>query len=136
MTMMKEALILAGLGQVALALGSLALPRMLDLATEARRLRPLVRELFWTHAGYILVTNACFGLLSALAPELLLSEAPLARIVAAYIAIYWGVRLTIQFVYFDRRNAPRGAFYRWAERGLVSLFAYLTAVYGWLALGL
>lgn len=133
---MKQALIAAGLGQLVLALGSLALPRMLGLKAEANRLRPLVRELFWTHAGYILVTNACLGLLSALGPELLLTPTPLGRIVCGYIAVYWGIRLAIQFTYFDRKAAPQGAFYRWAEVGLVSLFIYLTAVYGWLALGL
>ena len=132
---MKQALIIAGLGQLALALGSLGLPRMLGLRDQASRLRPLVRELFWTHAGYILVINACFGLLSAFGADLLLTGAPLARIVSGFIGVYWAARLAIQFAYFDRRSAPQGAFYRWAERGLVSLFVYLTAVYGWLGFG-
>jgi hypothetical protein len=126
-------LILAGLGQLALALGSLALPRVLRWSEDTAKLQPLTRQVFWTYAAYIWVTNVAFGALSVLAPAWLLSGTPLARAVASYIAVYWGARLLVQFFYFDRTAAPPGTFYRVAEGALVGLFLYLTAVFGFVA---
>ena len=48
-----------------------------------------------------------------------LDRSPLARAVSGYIAAYWGARLLVQFFYFDRSEAPPGAFYKLAEVGLV-----------------
>jgi hypothetical protein len=130
---MKILLILAGLGQLALALGSLALPRILRWGDDTAKLRPLTRQVFWTYAAYIWVTNLCFGVVSTLAPEWLLDRSPLARVVAGYITAYWGARVLVQFFYFDRSDAPPGAFYKLAEVALVGLFIYLTAIYGYAA---
>ena len=126
-------LILAGLGQLALAVGSLALPRILRWGDDTAKLRPLTRQVFWTYAAYIWVTNICFGVVSTFAPELLLDRSPLARAVTGYIAVYWGSRLLVQFFYFDRSEAPPGAIYKVGEVGLVGLFIYLTAIYGYVA---
>jgi hypothetical protein len=124
-------MVAAGLGQLGLAIGSLALPRMLRWADDTARLRPLTRQVFWTYAAYIWTTNVGFGLLSTFAPGLLLDRSPLARLVCAYITAYWGARLVLQFVYFDRSSAPAGALFKVAETALVILFAFLTAVYGY-----
>ena len=126
-------LILAGLGQLALAAGSLALPRMLRWMDDTSKLRPLTRQVFWTYAGYIWVTNICFGLVSTFAPDWLLDRSPLARVVTAYITAYWGARLLVQLFYFDRSEAPPGAFYQLAEVALVGLVMFLTGVYGYAA---
>ena len=52
---------------------------------------------------------------------------------AAFIAVYWGARLTLQFTCFDRSAAPPGRFYELAEVALVGLFVYLTLLYAVLA---
>ena len=121
---------LAGVGQIVLALASLAIPRVLGFAAETAKLRPLLRQMFWTYAGYILCTNLSFGLLSAFAPGWLLDGSPLAAAVTGFIAVYWGARVVIQFTWFDRSDAPPGAHVRLAEAGLVALFVYLVLVYG------
>ncbi len=123
----------AGLGQLALAVGSLALPRLLHWKDDTAKLRPLTRQVFWTYAGYIWVSNICFGLLSLCAPEWLLDGTPLARAVSGYIAAYWGARILVQFFYLDRSQAPPGAFYKLAEVALVGLFTFSTAVYAYAA---
>jgi hypothetical protein len=131
--LMKALLILAGFGQLALAAGSLALPRILRWSDDTAKLRPLTRQVFWTYAAYIWVTNICFGAVSAFAPDWLLDGSPLARVVTAYITAYWGARVLVQFSYYDRSEAPPGTFYRVAEVALVGLFVFLTAVYGYTA---
>lgn len=130
---MRALLILAGFGQLALAAGSLALPRVLRWSDDTAKLRPLTRQVFWTYAGYIWVTNICFGLVSTFAPDWLLDRSPLARVVTAYITAYWGARLLVQLFYFDRSEAPPGAFYQLAEVALVGLVMFLTGVYGYAA---
>ena len=131
---MKALLIFAGLGQLALALGSLALPRILRWGEDTAKLRPLTRQVFWTYAAYIWATNICFGVISTFAPDWLLDRTPLARGVAGYITLYWAARVLVQFFYFDRSGAPPGVVYKLAEVALVGLFIFLVAVYGYAAL--
>ena len=124
-----------GLGQIALALASLSLPRILRWPDQLRQLQPLTRRIFWVYAAYILGTNLCLGTLSALAPHLLLERTALARCVGGYAAVYWGARLCIQFVWF-RGAAPSGPGYALADGAVTLGFALCTAVYGTIALDL
>jgi hypothetical protein len=127
---LETLLTLAGAGQIALALASLAIPRVLGWREETAKLRPLTRQVFWTYAAYIWCTNLCFGLLSTFAPGWLMDRSPLAGAVTAFIAAYWGARLVIQFTYFDWTDAPQGLRFRAAEAALVGLFLFLTLIYG------
>ena len=131
---MRALILLAGWSQLALAAGSLLIPRTLGWREDTARLKPLTRQVFWTYAAYIWVTNIGFGLLSVLGADQLLTAAPLARALCAFAAAWWGARLGVQFFYFDRSATPPGAIYRLAEAALVALFIFLTGVYAWLAL--
>src|SRR5262245_3841914 len=51
--MLRALLIAAGLGQLALAAASLAIPVILGWREETARMQPLTRQIFWTYAGYI-----------------------------------------------------------------------------------
>ena len=120
---------LAGLGQLALAAASTAIPYVLRWRTETATLRPLLRQVFWIYAGYILGFHVAFGLLSLLAPGWLLDGSGLATAVSGFIATYWSVRLVLQFTYLDRSDAPQGRWFSAAEAALVSLFVFLSATY-------
>ena len=130
---MKTLIILAGIGQLSLVIGSLAIPRMLKWSEELSKVSPLIRQIFWTYAGYILCTNLSFGLVSVFASQLLLDGSPLAVAITAFISIYWGARIIIQFTYFDRSQVGTGLIFRLGEMALVSLFVYCTIVYGYAA---
>jgi len=124
-------IVLAGLGQLGLAAGSLLIPRVLGWREETMRLTRLTRQVFWTYAAYIWGTNVCMGALSAFAPTWLLDKTPLARAVCAYIALYWGARLAIQLFWYDRAAVTTPAL-RLADVVLTVLFLFLTATYGFL----
>ena len=68
----KIAIVLAGLGQLVLVVASIAIPRCLEWKKPLATLPQLLRQIFWTYAGYILGMHTFFGLLSLLAPHWLL----------------------------------------------------------------
>lgn len=131
---MSALLVAAGFAQLALALASLAIPRVLGWRRETATLTPLTRAVFWTYAGYIWGINVCLGLVSTLAPAALLDGSTLARAVCAFIALYWGARVAIQLLWFHRL-APTGGRFAVAEAAMLLLFGSLTVLYGALALG-
>ena len=127
--------VLAGLTQLAIALTSLLIPRVLDWKAEVAQLSGLTRRIFWTYAGYILGTNIAFGLVSVLAAHWLTDGTDLARAVCAFIATYWGARIVVQFAAYGEFE-PKGRKFVVAKLLYMSGFAYCTGVYGAIALAL
>ncbi|MFA6247324.1 MAG: hypothetical protein WC615_10315 [Mucilaginibacter sp.] len=119
----------AGLAQIVLVLGSLAIPRILKWQIELAKVQPLLKQMFWTYAAYILVTNLCFGLVSLLAYHELLDGSVLATLVVGFVSVYWVSRVLLQFFYFDRNGFPTGRWHKLAEVLLIALFIFLSAVY-------
>jgi len=125
----QQCLYFAGLAQVTLAIGSLAIPPILNWRFELAKVQPLIKQMFWTYAGYILVINLCFGLLSVFDFKELTNESTLAMLVTGFIALYWISRILVQFLYFDRASFPVGRWNMVAEIVLVALFIFLSVVY-------
>ena len=119
----------AGLAQIALVVGSAAIPKLLNWKGELMKTSLLIRQIFWTYAGYILVINFSFGLLSILGEEELLDKSFLAKAITLFIALYWITRILIQFFYFDTSAAPKGLIYKVGEVTLVLLFFFLAIIY-------
>ncbi|MEM7166818.1 MAG: hypothetical protein AAF581_15245 [Planctomycetota bacterium] len=119
----------AGVSQFAIITASLGVPSVLNWKAELAQLRPLNRQIFTTYAGYILGTNLAFALLSTFDPGLLVEQSPLAGWVSGFIALYWGVRLLLQFAYY-RGDRPTGAQYVVAEFVFSALFLGLVVIYG------
>jgi hypothetical protein len=126
--LLEIAIFLAGLAQLGIASSSVFIPRLLGWREETKKLRPLTRQVFWTYSGYILSINTAFGLLALLAPQLLIDGSTLGRVVCAFIAAYWAVRLILQFTMYDRSVTVRPLF-RFAEAMYACAFAYLAVVY-------
>jgi hypothetical protein len=127
----EELVFLAGLAQMALVIGSLAIPRILNWRSELAKVRPLIKQMFWTYAAYILVINLCFGLLSVFDYRDLVNGSRIATFITGFIATYWISRVLIQFLYFDRTDFPTGKWNKAGEILLVTLFIFLGAVYGY-----
>jgi hypothetical protein len=123
-------IIFAGLAQIALVLGSLAIPKILNWKKELEKVQTLIKQMFWTYAAYILFINLSFGLLSVFAYKDLTNGSLLACAISGFIAIYWISRIVIQFFYFDRGSFPTGLANRLGEVILVALFLFLSIVYG------
>ena len=122
-------LVISGVAHFALCIGSLAIPKALKWTDHLRNLQPLLRQMFWTYAGYILVINFGFGVVSVFGADELLNHSFLAKSLTFFIGFYWLGRVLIQFFYFDRSNAPKGFIYTLGETALVILFVAFTIVY-------
>lgn len=133
METLQQIVRLAGLAQVALAIGSLLVPKVLNWRAELAKVQPLIKQMFWTYAAYIFVINICFGVLSLFAYRDISNGSTLATLVTGFIAAYWISRVLIQFLYFDRSDFPNGNLHKFAEFILVSLFIVLSIVYSWAA---
>jgi len=129
--MLKILIILCGIGHLALGLGSLVIPRMLDWKGALAHVPVLIRQMFWTYAGYILCINLFFGIISILFADELLSGNGLAKALLLLITIYWLSRVIIQFTYFDRSSVPQKLIYKAGEFVLVTLFIVFTLIYGY-----
>ena len=124
---------LCGLAQVGIALVSLTIPHILGWKQETQKLRTLTRQVFWTYAGYIFAINLFFGVVCLVWPRQVILAGP---IVSVFLALYWGVRLVLQMVVFDRSEAPKGLWPTIGELTLTGSFALLAGVFGFtVALG-
>lgn len=122
---------LAGLAQILLVIGSLAIPKILNWKVELETVKPLIKQMFWTYAAYILTVNLSFGLLSVWDYRELLNGTTLATITTGFISLYWMSRFLVQFLYFDRKSFPVGLWYKVGEVVLVALFLAMAFIYGW-----
>lgn len=129
--MLFHLLYLAGIAQIALVLGSTIIPKVLDWKTELAKNSPLIRQMFWTYAGYILVTNLSFGILSVIGTQDLLNKSLLAKAITLFIAVYWITRIALQFFYFDMSLAKTKWYFQLGEYALIGLFLLLSFVYSW-----
>jgi hypothetical protein len=128
-SLLKTLIFWGGIGHIALSMGSVVIPKVLNWNRELAKLPLLLKQMFWTYAAYILVINFCFGLVSLLGTDELLNHSFLAQSITLFISVYWLARIIIQFVYFDKTDAPKGFIFTLSEIGLVGLFIGFTAVY-------
>jgi hypothetical protein len=123
----------AGVAQFFVLIASLMVPFRLRWRTELASLSRLHFQMYWTYAGYIVLSIVAFALLSILHARELASGSGLARGVCAYIAVFWGVRVVLQGV-FDVKEHLTTWWLRVGYAALTLLFVALTLIYGWTAI--
>jgi hypothetical protein len=126
---LQTLIFICGILHLALAIGSSIIPKVLNWNVELAKVKPLIRQMFWTYAAYILVINVCFGLVSIWGTNELIDHSFLASCLTFFISMYWLTRIGIQFFYFDKTNAPKGLFFTLGEIALVVLFILFTVIY-------
>jgi hypothetical protein len=124
LTIVQRSLFFAGLAQIALVIGSWAIPTVLQWKIELAKVGLLTRQMFWTYAAYIFVINLCFGLISAFDYRDLTDGSRLTTLLTGFIAVYWISRILIQFFYFDRTGFPKGKWHLFAEIVLVIVYSW------------
>ena len=126
---LKVALLAAGVLHLVPLIAGLTVPRVLRWDQGLGKLDPLTRQLIWIHGAFIAITVLAFGLITVTAGESMLQGTPLAVGTAAFIGIFWSLRLLIQLFYFDARPWLTTSFRTVGYRTLTFVFGYFSVVY-------
>jgi hypothetical protein len=132
--LLARLIFLAGVGQLGVLIASALVPFRLNWRTELQSLSRLHRQMYWVYGGYVVLSIVAFALLSLVHARELARGSGLARGVCAYIAVFWGVRVALQGV-FDTSAHLTTWWLKAGYHALTILFAALTILYGWAALG-
>ncbi|MBX7207881.1 MAG: hypothetical protein K1X78_06210 [Verrucomicrobiaceae bacterium] len=133
MTTHHTLLTLAGFGHFGILLASIQVPSALNWNHELARLPVLLRQLFWVYGVFIVLTITGFGWLTLRHLPALEAGDPLARSLAAFIAVFWALRLAVQIAVFHARPYLTNAWRVLGYHTLTAAFVFFTAVYGWAA---
>jgi hypothetical protein len=133
---MKSWLLIGGALHFIILIASALTPRVLDWRANLAPLNPFLRRLFWVYGGFIVLVIVSFGVISLAHPGALASGEPLARSVCAIIAVFWSVRLAVQWFVFDARPFLTNTLLRLGYHALTLGFITLALIYGCAAISL
>jgi hypothetical protein len=131
---LTQLLFAAGVAQLGVLIASAIVPFQLNWRNELKSLSRLHRQMYWVYGGYVVMSIIAFAFLSILNARELAERSGLARGVCGYIAVFWGVRVVLQGV-FDVKEHLGAWWLKAGYFGLTVLFAALTVVYAWAAMG-
>jgi len=118
---------LAGGLQLITAAANFFLPGILRYRENLAKVSPIIREIFTVHALYIVLVLVGFGLICLLFPQDLCGASRLGTFLCGFLAIFWGLRVPLQFFYYDKavkKEHPAGAFFF----GAIFLYLALTFI--------
>jgi hypothetical protein len=104
---------LAGALHLFVACANFALPGILGYRENLAKVTPIIREIFLVHALYIILVLVGIGLLCLFFPSDLAGASKLGRFLCVFLAIFWSLRVVIQFCFYDpttKRDHPFGNF--------------------------
>ena len=128
-TLFSLALWLAGIGHFCVLIASFQVPRRLGWKEDLAKLTPFNRKLMWVHGGFAVLTIIAFGLLTLVLHNDMLHGDRAALGLAAFIGVYWSVRIVVDFTYYDHKDWPRGRGFFIGHVLLTLLFAFLAVTY-------
>ena len=130
---LTRCLLAAGVGQLGVLIASALVPIRLDWKREFGSLSRLHRQMYWVYGGYIVLSIVAFGLITLFNAGELASGSPLARCFCGYVAVFWGIRVSLQPVLDVKQHLTTW----WLFAGyhlLTVLFLYFTAIFAYAAL--
>lgn len=98
---MKVFLQLAAAVQLLILIASALTPRVLNWHKNLVVLHPFLRRLFWVYGAFIVMVIIAFAILTFVHADAMADGEPVARSLCAFIAIFWGARLFVQFAIFN-----------------------------------
>jgi len=136
MTPLGMGIIAAGIGQALLVPGNLLLPRVCGWRRELSGVDPLLRDIAFIHCWFLALVLAGFAALSIIEAEQLAAGAtPLHRAIAGYLALFWGLRLLLQWTWYSPSHWRGRTGRTIAQIALTLIFASWSLTYAIAALG-
>jgi len=126
----------AALIQFTVLIASALVPRVLDWRRNLAALHPFLRSLFWVYGAFIVMVIVSFGILTLFDAHPMAAGEPVARGLAAFIAVFWFARLAVQLFVFDCRAFLTNGLLKAGYHALTLAFLYLGVVYACAALAI
>jgi len=126
---MKTLLLIAAVLQLSVLIASAQVPRVLDWRKNLGTLHPFLQRLFWVYGVFIVLTIIAFALLTFAHAGAMAEGEPVARSLCIFIAVFWAIRLFVQFAVFDARPFLTNWCYKAGYHGLTVVFIGLVAIY-------
>jgi hypothetical protein len=127
------ALFAAGFAQLGVLVASSLVPLRLQWRDLLGGLPRLHRQLYWIYGGYVVLGIVFNGVVAIVNADALADGSRLSRCVCGYIAIFWGVRLSLQAVLDVQEHLTAW----WLHAGyhlLTVLFVSFTVIFAYAAL--
>ena len=131
---LQNFLLLAGVGHFMLLAASALTPLVLDWRGQLQSLPKLLRLLFWVYGVFIVLTIIGLGTLTLRHAEAMAVGEPVARSLAGFAMVFWGLRLGVQLLVFDTRPYLTNGWLKLGDHVLTAAFVFFTLVYGWAAI--
>ncbi|MBI3721190.1 MAG: hypothetical protein HY248_01440 [Fimbriimonas ginsengisoli] len=129
---LSHAIYAAAIGHLVVLIASFQAPTRLGWKQDIPKLTRFNQKIFWAYGFYILLCIVSFAALTWRLHDAFLAGEPAARYLAAFIAIFWTVRVLIDLLWYDHRDWPPGNALVAGHALVTSLFCTLAAVY-WFA---
>jgi len=123
------ALWLAAAGHFCILIASFQVPYRLGWKADLASLRPFNRKLLWVYGGVTVYTIVAFGVLTLFLHDEMMRGDRAAIALALFIAIYWSIRIVVDFTYFSQSDWPKGKQFVVGHFLLTALFIFLSASY-------
>ena len=123
------ALWLAGAGHFAVLIASFQVPYRLRWKEDLAKLTSLNRKLMWVHGGFTVYTILSFGVLTLLSHDEILRGQRAGLALAAFIGLYWLLRVVVDFTYYEHADWPQGRAFVVGHVLLTLLFVFLFVTY-------
>jgi hypothetical protein len=127
MNIVQKCLLIAGFVQIAMVLANFYLPGKLRYRENLTRVTPIIRQVFFVHATYIVGIVLLFAVLTFGFASDLASGHGLGRFLAAAMCVFWLCRVPLQIFYYDgslRRSNRLG------DAVMICALIFLAATYG------
>ena len=123
------ALWLAGAGHFAVLIASFQVPYRLRWKEDLAKLTSFNRKLMWVHGGFAIYTILSFGVLTLLLHDEILRGQRAGLALAAFIGLYWLLRVVVDFTYYEHADWPQGRAFVVGHVLLTLLFVFLFVTY-------
>lgn len=88
----------AGIAHFCILIASALVPLRLNWRKEFASLSRLHRQMYWVYGGYVVLSIIALGAISVINARELAAGGGLARAFCLFVAVFWGVRLSLQAV--------------------------------------
>ncbi len=128
-SLLNLALWLAGIGHFCVLIASFQVPRRLGWKDDLVKLTAFNRKLFRVSCAFIVLTIIAFGTLTLFLHAELMRGDRAALGLAAFIAVFWTLRILVDFFYYEHSDWPKGFQFVLGHILLTALFVALAGTY-------